>query len=206
MSDDCRPGSPEQRIKRFLDGCAYLLLRDAPEGTLTKHEEIKHERYEISVSSCPAWVSGLIDAGSYSPRGNSDEEEARFRCLLDRLDERAPERLREKSGQTGTQKRAFSGFKRFGQNIRDALSTLPRSIRITAFVMADRYIAYPRKQASTPRGKRGRASCMIWTGCLWSNTKESRRCFWINPHMRLPLSTSDYAKKNEVMRSMNRQE
>lgn len=63
----------------------------------------------------------------------------------------------KKSGQTGTQKRAFSGFKRFGQNIRDALSTLPRSIRITAFVMADRYIAYPRKQASTPRGKRGRA-------------------------------------------------
>ena len=96
MSDDCRPGSPEQRIKRFLDGCAYLLLRDAPEGTLTKHEERKHERYEISVSSCPAWVSGLIDAGSYSPRGNSDAEEACFRCLLDRLDERAPERLREK--------------------------------------------------------------------------------------------------------------
>lgn len=96
MRDDCRPGSPEQRIKRFLDGCAYLLLRDAPEGTLTKHEERKHERYEISVSSCPAWVSGLIDAGSYSPRGNSDEEEACFRCLLDRLDERAPERLREK--------------------------------------------------------------------------------------------------------------
>nr|DAW90183.1 MAG TPA: hypothetical protein [Bacteriophage sp.] len=95
MSDDWKPGSAEQRIKRFLDGCAYLLLRDGPGDTLTEHEEMKHRGREISVSSCPAWVGGLLDAGSYSLE-NAVEEKARFQCLLDRLDAHVPRRSERK--------------------------------------------------------------------------------------------------------------
>lgn len=79
----------EQRIKRFLDGCAYLLLRDAPEGTLTDYKEIMRGRKEIDVSSCPSWIADRLDAGGHTLSCAAREEQERFQVLLDRLDEKA---------------------------------------------------------------------------------------------------------------------
>ena len=89
MGGDGKPGSPEQRIKRFLDGCAYLLLRDAPEGTLTDYKEIMRGRKEIDVSSCPSWIADRLDAGGHTLSCAAREEQERFQVLLDRLDEKA---------------------------------------------------------------------------------------------------------------------
>ena len=86
MGGDGKPGSPEQKIKRFLDSCAYLLLRDNPEGTLTDYKEVMHGRNEIDVSSCPSWIADRMDAGGCTLSGGMEDERTRFECLLDKLD------------------------------------------------------------------------------------------------------------------------
>ena len=94
MGGDGKPGSPEQKIKRFLDSCAYLLLRDNPEGTLTDYKEVMHGRIEIDVSSCPSWVADKIDAGGCTLTGGTEDEQTRFECMLDRLDSKAEKYMR----------------------------------------------------------------------------------------------------------------
>lgn len=89
MGGDGKPGSPEQKIKRFLDSCAYLLLRDNPEGTLTDYKEVMHGRNEINVSSCPSWIADRMDAGGCTLSGGTEDEQTRFECLLDKLDSKA---------------------------------------------------------------------------------------------------------------------
>ena len=89
MGGNGKPGSPEQRVKRFLDGCAYLLLRDNPEGTLTDYKEIMRGRSEIDVSSCPSWIEDKMNAGGHTLCEAAREEQARFQALLDRLDGKA---------------------------------------------------------------------------------------------------------------------
>ena len=89
MGGDGKPGSPEQKIKRFMDSCAYLLLRDNPEGTLTDYKEVMHGRNEIDVSSCPTWVADRMDAGGCTLSGGTEDEQTRFEFLLDRLDSKA---------------------------------------------------------------------------------------------------------------------
>lgn len=89
MGGDGKPGSPEQKIKRFLDSCAYLLLRDNPEGTLTDYKEVMHGRNEIDVSSCPSWIADRMDAGGCTLSGGMEDEQTRFECLLDKLDGKA---------------------------------------------------------------------------------------------------------------------
>lgn len=98
MGGDGKPGSPEQKIKRFLDSCAYLLLRDNPEGTLTDYKEVMHGRIEIDVSSCPSWIADRMDAGGCTLSGSMEDEQARFECLLDKLDSKAEKYMRREKG------------------------------------------------------------------------------------------------------------
>ena len=88
MGGDGKPGSPEHKIKRFLDCCGYLLLRENPEGTLTDYEEMMHGSREISVSSCPSWIGDKVDGGGCTLTAGQADEQARFECLLDKLDQR----------------------------------------------------------------------------------------------------------------------
>lgn len=140
MSADGKPGSAEQRIKRFLDGCAYLLLRDNPEGTLTDYKEMTRGRNEIDVSSCPAWVGDLLDAGGYSLRGGDIEENARFFCLLERLEERAEKY--KKQAPEKARKKEQTRFQRL-QKIRN---TLPGCNISSALVDTENVFSYGGRQ------------------------------------------------------------
>ena len=175
MSADGKPGSAEQRIKRFLDGCAYLLLRDNPEGTLTDYKEMTRGRNEIDVSSCPAWVGDLLDAGGYSLRGGDIEENARFACLLERLEERRKNTKSKRRKRPGKKSRpAFNACKRYGTPCRSAISAAPVWIRKTSSAMAGGNIKSRRRQVNTHPGRRGKASCTTWIGCSLSNGMECR--------------------------------
>lgn len=79
----------EMRIKRFLDGCAYILLRDNPEGTLTHYKDIMIGSKEISASSCPAYIADMIDGGGATLNGGDADEQLQFSALIEKLDEKA---------------------------------------------------------------------------------------------------------------------
>ncbi len=57
--------APEHRVKRLLDRCGTLLLRDVPQeerDTLTSYKEMVIGRREISVTCCPAAVAECMTA------------------------------------------------------------------------------------------------------------------------------------------------
>lgn len=84
---DERPGklfSPEQRVKGFLDGLAYLLLRDDPGDTLTTYKMIVRGSTEIDVSSCPAEIEDVLYGNGATLRESNDI--AAFEMLVEKLD------------------------------------------------------------------------------------------------------------------------
>lgn len=83
------PYSRERRVKAFLDACAYLLLRDNPEGTVSHYKDIMNGKREIPVSSCPQMVDHLIYSGRQPPEDEGDNEFSKFALMLERLDARA---------------------------------------------------------------------------------------------------------------------
>ena len=90
MSNDAadNPYAPEHRVKAFLDGCAYILLRDNSEGTLTTYKEKMNGTREVPVSSCPDYFEDML----YSNRKPPDEErgsarDTQFANMLERMDQ-----------------------------------------------------------------------------------------------------------------------
>ncbi len=79
----------EQRIKRFLDGCAYILLRDNNAGTLTNYKEMMIGSREISASACPACIADILEGGGASLCMGDEDEIRRFETMLEVMDERA---------------------------------------------------------------------------------------------------------------------
>lgn len=80
---------PETNIKRFLDGCAYILLRDDPGDTLTDYKEIMIGSKELNVSSCPACIADIVDGGGATLSMGDEDENLRFATLLEALDAKA---------------------------------------------------------------------------------------------------------------------
>ena len=75
-------------MKAFLDGCAYLLLRDNPADTLTEYKDTLNAAREIPVSACPAFVEDVLESCRQASDEDDDIDAARFTLLLERLDER----------------------------------------------------------------------------------------------------------------------
>lgn len=63
--------APEKRVKAFLDGCAWLMILDHPEGIESKYKAMVHAAREIPASECPAEISDYF----YSDRKPPIEEE-----------------------------------------------------------------------------------------------------------------------------------
>lgn len=85
--------SPENRVKSFLDRCAYLMSLDNPSGLESAYKAMSHKVREIPASECPTAVSDLF----YSDRvpANDFDEDDRFKSLMDRLDEVDPRKKKK---------------------------------------------------------------------------------------------------------------
>lgn len=78
----CRKHWEHPRVIRFLDRCAYLLLRDGPGDTLTDYKVMMQGRREISESSCPSDIQDLFYAGAPVLRSAAGEERAAFKQMF----------------------------------------------------------------------------------------------------------------------------
>ena len=78
----CRKHWEHPRVVRFLDRCAYLLLRDGPGDTLTDYKVMMQGRREISESSCPSDIQDLFYAGAPVLRSTAGEEHAAFKQMF----------------------------------------------------------------------------------------------------------------------------
>lgn len=54
------PYCAENRVKRFLDGMAYFLLRSDTSGIITDYKEEMNRNREIPVSACPEFVNDMF--------------------------------------------------------------------------------------------------------------------------------------------------
>lgn len=83
--------SPEIRVKRLLDRCGSLLLRDIPldkRNTLTSYKEMVIGSREIGFSDCPAQLAAMAECGNVRLDMLPKEEKQAYRQLTERLDER----------------------------------------------------------------------------------------------------------------------
>ena len=80
--------APEHRVKRLLDRCGTLLLRDVPQeerDTLTSYKEMVIGRREISVTCCPAAVAEMYDSGAVDLTKLKPDDKLEYEMLTDRL-------------------------------------------------------------------------------------------------------------------------
>lgn len=56
--------APEKKVKRFLDSCAYFVLRPDTEGIETDYQKEKRGMCEISLSSLPASYTARVYGGN----------------------------------------------------------------------------------------------------------------------------------------------
>ena len=83
--------SPEIRVKRLLDRCGTLLLRDVPldeRNTLTSYKEMVAGSREIGFSDCPAGLAAMAESGTVCLEALSREDKQMYRQLIERLDGR----------------------------------------------------------------------------------------------------------------------
>lgn len=85
--------APENRVKAFLDRCAYLMSLDNPSGLESAYKAMSHRVREVPASECPSAISDIFYSDRM-PAGDFEEDE-RFKMLCERLDEADP-RLKKK--------------------------------------------------------------------------------------------------------------
>ena len=79
-------------MKRLLDRCGALLLRDVPEDkrdTLTEYKELSISCRELCQSDCPEAISAMLESGSVSLESLSRDERLLYQTLIDKLDSKA---------------------------------------------------------------------------------------------------------------------
>ena len=90
------PYCAENRVKRFLDGLGYFLLRNDSTGIITDYMDEMNKNREIPVSSCPEYVYDL-----FYGNGQGDVTQAQKEAmnnLNSYLDEHVkPKKLKKKS-------------------------------------------------------------------------------------------------------------
>lgn len=85
-------GSPEKKVKRFLDSCAYFILLDDMEDVISERQNNRIDRYEIPLSSCPQDVINLVES-SRSVNIDSSAKKA-FREMCEALGKPYEDELR----------------------------------------------------------------------------------------------------------------
>ena len=91
--------APEHKVKRLLDRCGTLLLRDVPpehHDTLTSYKEMIIGSREINLSDCPEAITELAESGALALSLLSADDKLRFELLKDRLHPRNKETVKEK--------------------------------------------------------------------------------------------------------------
>lgn len=97
--------SPEIRVKRLLDRCGTLLLRDIPldeRNTLTSYKEMIAGSREIGFLDCPAELAAMVEGGKVCLDMLPREEKQAYRQLTERLDERCGSYTWKKGGKRHT--------------------------------------------------------------------------------------------------------
>lgn len=83
--------APEHKVKRLLDRCGTLLLRDVPQAerdTLTSYKEMMIGSRELSASSCPEAIAAMIEHGQANLLELSPDDRLRYQILTENLDAR----------------------------------------------------------------------------------------------------------------------
>ena len=78
-------------MKRLLDRCGTLLLRDVPpdeRDTLTSYKEMVVGSREINVSDCPEAIAEMLESGCVRLNRLTPDDRLRYELLTDKLDER----------------------------------------------------------------------------------------------------------------------
>lgn len=86
-----QPYAPEYKVKRLLDRCGTLLLRDVPKGgqdTLTSYKEMIVGNREISVSACPGGYAEMLENGALVIGNASADDRLQYALLTEKLDSR----------------------------------------------------------------------------------------------------------------------
>ena len=82
--------SPEQKVKRLLDRCASLLLRDVPakeRDTLSDYKEGMVKVREIPFSECPEPIQAMMESGSLQSLSMSGDQQRQIREFLEGMEE-----------------------------------------------------------------------------------------------------------------------
>ena len=91
--------APEHKVKRLLDRCGTLLLRDVPpehHDTLTSYKEMIIGSREINLSDCPEAITELAESGALDLSLLSADDKLRFELLKDKLHGQNKETVKEK--------------------------------------------------------------------------------------------------------------
>ncbi len=78
-------------MKRLLDRCGTLLLRDVPpdeRDTLTSYKEMVVGSREISVSDCPEAIAEMLESGCVQLNQLTSDDRLKYALLTEKLDER----------------------------------------------------------------------------------------------------------------------
>lgn len=81
--------SPECRVKRLLDRCGTLLLRDVPPDkrlTLTSYKEMAVGSRELNLSDCPEVIAQMFESGKIDFSRLSADDKLRYKMLIEYVD------------------------------------------------------------------------------------------------------------------------
>ena len=81
--------SPECRVKRLLDRCGTLLLRDVPSDkrlTLTSYKEMAMGSRELNLSDCPEAIAQMFESGKIDLSRLSADDKLRYQMLIEHVD------------------------------------------------------------------------------------------------------------------------
>lgn len=80
--------APEHKVKRLLDRCGTLLLRDVPQAkrdTLTNYKEMMIGSRELSASACPEAIADMIESGCADLTRLTPDDRLRYQLLTEQL-------------------------------------------------------------------------------------------------------------------------
>lgn len=110
--------TPELKVKTFLDSLAYYLLMGHMDGIETNYRAVMNAKREIPVSNCPSNIDNIFYASGSAGDIQAVEENAAFKEMVDRLDERAAQ-YEQKKEQPKKQKSLFE--KKLKKGIHDGV-------------------------------------------------------------------------------------
>lgn len=87
-----QPNSPEEKVKRLLDRCGTLLLRDVPseeKDTLSSYKERIVGSREINASDCPEAIAAMLESGYVDRNLLSADDRLKYSMLLDAVESHA---------------------------------------------------------------------------------------------------------------------